>query len=117
MQTKELKIGEVYAIHHKKKGRFVAQLIDIVPAPEEDKIDDVFLTMKYDTRAGTDQANLAIVPGKSHVRVSNLRPSFILKIEKTEKGGWLREIPVQEEEQVKSDPGFVEKVRNLLRRD
>ncbi len=109
----ELKIGKIYSIYHKSKGHFVAHLIDII---EGDQADDKFLTMKYDTRAGTDQAGLAIVPGKSNVRVSNIRPSKILKIKETEEGGWLREIRVPGEEMVKQDSNLADKVRKLLRR-
>lgn len=114
---KDLEIGKIYSIHHRKKGHFVAQLLEVVPAWGGDEADEVFLTMKYDTRAGTDQVGLAIAPGKSKVRVSNLRPSHILSIKETEKGEWLRTARVPEEEKVgKSDPGLVDKVRAFLRR-
>lgn len=114
---KDLEIGKIYSIHHRKKGHFVAQLIEVVSAWEGDETDDVFLTMKYDTRAGTDQVGLAIAPGKSKVRVSNLRPSHILSIKETLEGEYLRAAKVPEENKiVKSDPGLMEKVRTFLRR-
>lgn len=113
---KKLTKGDVYTIHHKSKGVFVAQLIDIVEAWPGDEYDTVFLTMKYDVRAGTDQVGLAITPGKDQVRVSNLRPSKISKIEKFEGESWLRDVKVPEEEKVKKEeapgdkPGWFKKL-------
>jgi len=46
--TKELKIGQVYSIHHKRKGHFVAQLIGIEETSLGDEADDIFLKVKYD---------------------------------------------------------------------
>lgn len=107
---KSLTIGNVYKIRHKTKGVFVGQLIEIVEAWPGDEYDTVFLTMKYDVRAGTDQVGLAITPGKDQVRVSNLRPSKILKIAKYEGESWLRNVKVPEEERAKKEEAPGEKI-------
>ena len=112
--NKKLKIGKIYSIHHKRKGHFVAHLIDVV---EGDDLDPVFLTVKYDTRVGTDQHHLATQKGQA-VRESNLRPSLIYSIEKTEEGGWLREIRVPTEEKVQEkQQGIMDRFSSLLGRN
>ena len=111
--TKELKIGQVYLIHHKRKGTFVAQLIGIQQASEDDEADDIFLKVKYDVRQGTAQANLAISP-KDRVRVSGLRPSLILSMEPTEEQKWLREVKVPEEDLPKPDKNLMSRLRDLF---
>jgi hypothetical protein len=111
--TKELKIGQVYSIHHKRKGAFVAQLIGIEETPEGDEADDIFLKVKYDVRQGTSQANLAISP-KDRVRVSGLRPSLILSMEPTEEQKWLQEVKVPEEDLPKPDKNLMARFRDLF---
>ncbi|HLE05542.1 MAG TPA: hypothetical protein VI729_13140 [Anaerolineales bacterium] len=111
--TKELKIGQVYLIHHKRKGTFVAQLIGIQQASADDEADDIFLKVKYDVRQGTAQANLAISP-KDRVRVSGLRPSLITSMEPTEEQNWLREVKVPEEIQSKPNKNLRSKLRDLF---
>jgi hypothetical protein len=111
--TKELKIGQVYSIHHKRKGAFVAQLVGIQKAPEDDGADDIFLKVKYDVRQGTSQANLAISP-KDRVRVSGLRPSLITSMEPTEEQKWLREVKVPEEDLPKPDKNLMSRLRDLF---
>ena len=97
MKDIKLEVGKIYRIWHERKGSFVARLLAIVPAWEEDKYDTEFLHMMYDVRAGTDQMGLAIVPGKDRFRESNLRPSLINKIEEVPEGeDWLREIKLPE---------------------
>lgn len=109
METKDVKIGKIYKVVHKRKGTFVAQLIDF---EECDKVDPVVMKMKYDVRDGTAQAGMATTP-KQTVRVSGIRPSLVVKIEETEDGNWLRDVKVPEEEAVKKETGFLDK---LLRR-
>ena len=111
--TKELKIGQVYSIHHKRKGHFVAQLIGIEETPLGDEADDIFLKVKYDVRQGTSQANLAISP-KDRVRVSGLRPSLVISMEPTEEQKWLREVRVPEEDLPKPDKTLMSRLRDLL---
>lgn len=110
---KELKIGQVYLVHHKRKGSFVAQLIGIENTPEGDEVDDIFIKVKYDVRQGTSQANLAISP-KDRVRVSGLRPSLITSMEPTEEQAWLREVKVPEEELPKPDKNLMSRLRDLF---
>ena len=111
--TKELKIGQVYLIHHKRKGTFIAQLVGIEDAPPGDEADDIFLKVKYDVRKGTSQANLAISP-KDRVRVSGLRPSLVTSMEPTEEQNWLREVKVPEEIQSKPNKNLRNKLRDLF---
>jgi len=111
--TKELKIGQVYLIHHKRKGTFIAQLVGIEDAPPGDETDDIFLKVKYDVRRGTPQANLAISP-KDRVRVSGLRPSLVTSMEPTEEQNWLREVKVPEEIQSKPNKNLRTKLRDLF---
>ncbi len=85
---KDLKIGKVYTFHHIRKGTFVGQLIGVERADSRDEADDLFLTVKYDVRTGTDQERLKVNAGE--IRVSNLRPSLIIQIDDIEEGGWLR---------------------------
>lgn len=103
-QIYDLKEGKIYKIAHARKGHFVGMFLgwDDEAFRIGDKEDFVFLTFKYDVRVGTDQAHLSTgvkdttgVP--SAVRVSNLRPSLILKITETEEQEWLREVVVPEE--------------------
>ena len=111
MKIKDVEIGRIYDVHHKRKGAFVAQLIGF---EECDEIDLIVMVMKYDVRKGTAQAGLATTP-KQAVRVSGIRPSLVVKIEETDGGGWLRDAKVPEEESIKKkEPGFLDK---LLRRD
>ena len=111
--TKELKIGQVYLIHHKRKGTFIAQLIGIQQASADDEADDIFLRVKYDVRQGTSQANLAISP-KDRVRVSGLRPSLVISMEPTEEQKWLREVKVPEEYLPKPDKNLMSRLRDLF---
>jgi len=111
--TKELKIGQVYSIHHKRKGHFVAQLIGIEETSLGDEADDIFLKVKYDVRQGTSQANLAISP-KDRVRVSGLRPSLVISMEPTEEQKWLQEIKVPEEALPKPDKKLMSRLRDLF---
>lgn len=109
MQVKDVKIGKVYDILHKRKGAFVAQLIDL---EECDEVDPVVMVMKYDVRAGTAQAGMATTP-KQAVRVSGIRPSLVVKIEETDGGSWLRDVKVPEEEKVvEKEPGFWNRLKN-----
>lgn len=114
MNTLDLKIGNVYRVTHKRKGTFVAQLINVVDTDPRDTTDDCFLTMKYDVRAGTDQVGLAIAPGKDSIRVSNLRPSLVLRMEELEGEDWLRQIKVAEEATKPLEPAVPE--HGLLKR-
>ena len=91
---KELEIGKIYEVHHSRKGKFIALLTDVAPAPGDEQ-DDHYLTVKYDVRQGTDQFRLATQPGQ-RFRESNLRPSLILRMEEYEEEHWLRNIPVKE---------------------
>lgn len=104
-------IGEVYQITHTKKGTFVGQLIDIVDS-EGDEYDQLFLTFKYDVRVNTDQERLSPEPGKMDVRVSNLRPSLILKLERLEGEDWLREVEVKEEKTPKQRKSYPKKSKS-----
>lgn len=87
----KLEKSKVYQVHHKRKGHFVAILIDIVDASPGDEQDEVFWTMRYDVRHGTDQAHLATQP-KQRFRESNIRPSLVLEISEYVGEHWLREI-------------------------
>ena len=111
--TKELKIGQVYSIHHKRKGHFVAQLIGIEETQPDDKADDIILRVKYDVRRGTPQENLAISP-KDRVPVSGLRPSLVTSMEPTEEQTWLREVKVPEETQLKPNKNLRNRLRDLF---
>ena len=102
MKVKNIEIGRVYRIRHKRKGEFVAQVIDI--EKREDAIDPFIIVVKYDVRYGTDQNRLQRTDLKDAktgrplgVRVSGLRPSLITLIEKTEEQKWLRDVEVPEE--------------------
>lgn len=112
MIKKDLKIGKVYSIHHKRKGHFVAQLINVVPAWEGDEEDEVFLQVKYDVREGTAQYGLATQPSQK-VRVSNLRPSLIHTMEPTDEQKWLMEVKVPEEEE-KPDKSLMGRLKGLI---
>jgi len=111
--SKELKIGQVYLIHHKRKGTFIAQLIGIEETSPGDQADDIILRVKYDVRRGTPQENLAISP-KDRVRVSGLRPSLVTSMEPTEEQTWLREVKVPEEIQSKPNKNLRNKLRDLF---
>lgn len=115
MIPQDLEIGHVYRIAHERKGHFTAQLIDIVDTPEGDDKDDVFLTVKIDVRAGTDQFRMRTASKQSRagdVRISNLRPSLIFQMRETEEGGWLRDVVIPEQ---KEEPkGLFNKLRDLL---
>ena len=91
MNTQQLTVGQVYSVHHQRKGHFVALLTAIVDAPPDDLQDTAFLTVRYDVRHGTDQAHLATQP-KQRFRESNLRPSLVLGIEEYTGEHWLREV-------------------------
>lgn len=119
MITKDLTIGKVYAVHHKRKGHFKAQLIDIVRADEGDEQDAVLLTMKMDTREGTGQERLARSPGA--VTVTNIRPSLVLNIDELPGEDWLLQQRVIEEERprvgaVIPKESLADKIRHLLKR-
>lgn len=91
LNEQRLTVGQVYSVHHKRKGHFVALLTAIVDAPPDDLQDDVFLTVRYDVRHGTDQEHLATQP-KQKFRESNLRPSLVLEIQEYAGDHWLREV-------------------------
>lgn len=107
MKSIKLVVGNTYKIIHKRKGCFIGQLIDVV---EGDSADSQFLTFKYDVRAETDQARLAVNPGKGKVRVSNLRPSLVTKIEEVEGNEWLRNQIVPAELRRKEERRFVNRL-------
>ncbi len=107
MQIKNVQKGKIYSVVHKRKGAFVAQLIDFEDC---DDVDPVVMVMKYDVRDGTAQAGMQTTP-KQTARVSGIRPSLVVKIEETGDKSWLRDVKVVEEE--KKEPGFIDK---LLRR-
>jgi hypothetical protein len=93
---KELTIGKVYAIGHRRKGDFRAQLVDIVPG---DEADPFFLMFKIDTREGSGQEKLARARS-AKITVTNLRPSLITRIEEmTDGDDWLCTQHIVEEEQ------------------
>lgn len=104
ISAKKLKIGSVYRIQHTRKGSFVAMLVAVEETQAGDKQDELFLTMKYDVRAGTDQVGLSIAHGKDRVRISNLRPSLIRQIDEEENGEWLREVVTPEEKVIAESP-------------
>ena len=118
---KELTIGMVYAIGHKRKGDFRAQLVDIVPG---DAADPSLLTFKIDTRMGSGQERLARA-ANARITVTNLRPSLIMRIEEMPEGNdWLCTQHIIEEEQrqrrLEKKPdkktGRVEKIKGLIGR-
>lgn len=102
MKVNDVETGVVYRIRHKRKGEFIAQVIDI--EERDDPVDPFIIVVKYDVRYGTDQnrlqrtdvkdAKTGLPPG---VRVSGLRPSLITLMEKTDEQKWLREVKVVEE--------------------
>lgn len=101
----KLEVGKIYRIVHERKGTFVAQLIGIEPTSVNDSQDEMFLTMKYDVRAGTGQVGLAISPGKDSVRVSNLRPSLITHMEVLDNDDYkVKQTRVPKEKQIKKKP-------------
>jgi hypothetical protein len=119
MLTKDLQIGKVYAVHHRRKGHFKAQLIDIVKADEGDEQDTVLLTMKIDTREGGGQERLARSPGP--VTVTNIRPSLIFNIDELPGEDWLIQQRVVEEERPKVGAvapreSLTDKIRHLFKR-
>lgn len=93
MDIKQLKNDKVYEIHHERKGKFVAVLLDVIPADKGDECDEVYLYIRYDVRTGTDQARLQTTGSKQRYRKSNIRPSLILQIEEYQGDHWLRELP------------------------
>lgn len=93
--TKELVIGRVYAIGHKRKGDFRAQLIDVVPG---DMADPQLLTIKIDTRRGSGQERLARSVHAA-ITVTNVRPSLIVRMEEMPDDEWLLSQRVVEERQ------------------
>jgi hypothetical protein len=117
---KELTIGKVYAIGHKRKGDFRAQLVDIVPG---DASDPSLLMFKIDTRPGSGQERLARA-ANAKITVTNIRPSLITRIEEMPDDDWLCTQHILEEEQrlrrldKKSDKktGRVEKIKGLIGR-
>ena len=109
MEVKDLEVGKIYKVVHKRKGAFVAQLIEFEDC---DDVDPLVMVMKYDVRDGTAQAGMATTP-KQTVRVSGIRPSLVIKIEETSDKSWLRDVRVAEEEVTTKEPGFLDK---LLRR-
>jgi hypothetical protein len=97
---KQVTIGSVYAVQHKRKGHFVGQLIDVVDGDEHDP---VLLRFKIDVRPGTDQARIAHSPGEA-VAVRDIRPSLVVSIEAIDTAQWLRVVKVPEEVRAKSAP-------------
>lgn len=83
-------IGEIYSVHHQRKGYFVGELMAIVPTPDGDPQDHFFLTMKIDTRKGTDQEHLA--NAGEGVALKNIRPSLVLSYQVTTQSDWLRTV-------------------------
>jgi len=100
MKTIDLELNKVYAVHHKRKGHFKAQLIDIILADAGDQQDETLLTMKIDTRRGWGQEQLARAPGP--VAVTNIRPSLVVSMELLEGEDWLMTQRVVEEERSKT---------------
>jgi hypothetical protein len=88
----DLVVGKTYEFTHTRKGKFKAQLIDILPG---DEADARLLKVKIDTRRGRGQERLARV--KTDVTVTNLRPSLISEILQCEDEAWLIEKRVPEE--------------------
>ncbi|HLE03989.1 MAG TPA: hypothetical protein VI729_05160 [Anaerolineales bacterium] len=109
MHILQVEVGKVYRITHKRKGTFVAQVIGVEQADPSDKVDSLFITVKYDVREGTDQARLSIEEGKQAVRVSNLRPSLVENVELLEEESWLRTVRVREEH--KAEAGTIVEVQ------
>lgn len=115
---KELKVGKVYRVTHARKGTFIAQLIGVEQGDPGDEHDTIFLTMKYDVRAGTGQVGLAVNPGKDAFRVSNLRPSLIIKIEEVEAKDWnleatpIKDLPRPDNDLIKAMRELTEAVKN-----
>ena len=116
-QIKALKKNAVYKIDHERKGVFIGQFIgyDDEAARVGDKIDNVFLTFKYDVRVGTAQANLSTGVkleggGMAPVRVSNLRPSLIESLTQTQEQEWLLKVKVVEAIKPKQEPGWLDKL-------
>jgi hypothetical protein len=117
---KDLTIGKVYAIGHKRKGDFRAQLVDIVPG---DAADPVFLMFKIDTREGSGQEKLARARS-AKITVTNLRPSLIMRIEEMPDDDWLCTQHIVEEEQrrrrLERQPekrmGSIERIKGLIAR-
>lgn len=95
--TRKLVVGKVYAIGHKRKGDFRAQLIDIV---DGDKQDPQLLTFKIDTRPGSGQERLAHAKN-ARVTVTNIRPSLVVRIDEMPDDEWLLSQRVAEERQRK----------------
>lgn len=91
----KVKVRSIYRFEHHSKGSFVAKVTGIGPVWEGDEIDDHFIYVIYDVRAGTDQARLSTKPEKEYVRESALRPSKISAVTEHEGGDWLREIKVE----------------------
>jgi hypothetical protein len=110
----ELKRGSIYKIKHRRKGTFIAKLIDVVQAEPDDPQDEIFLHVIYDVRAGTDQVGLAIVPGKDRERESNLRPSLIEKIEEFEGDTWLREVKLPKAAKAADKKSVFDKLRDAF---
>ena len=88
----KVEVGNIYRFEHSSKQSFVAKVTGIGPAWEGDEVDDHFVYVIYDVRAGTDQAYLSTKPEKENVRESALRPSKISGVSKHEGGDWLREV-------------------------
>jgi hypothetical protein len=87
-----LQVGKTYEFTHTRKGKFKAQLIEIIPG---DEADTQLLKVKIDTRRGRGQERLARV--KADITVTNLRPSLISDIVQCEDEAWLIEKRVPEE--------------------
>lgn len=90
LQPSDFSIGQIYSVHHARKGYFVGELMAIVPTPKGDQQDAFFLTMKIDVRKGTDQAHLA--NASESVALKNIRPSLILSYQVTTQEDWLRSV-------------------------
>jgi len=90
---KDLHIGKVYSIHHRRKGYFIGRLLEVIKAEPGDEADSVLLQFEIDVRPGTDQNRLANA-GNEATAIRNIRPSLILSIEETDAADWLRTIYV-----------------------
>jgi len=56
---KDLHIGKVYSILHRRKGYFVGRLLEVSKTEPGDEADSVLLQFEIDVRPGTDQNRLA----------------------------------------------------------
>ena len=102
----KFQVGKTYKIRHRKKGEFIGQFLGFATTDPGDP-DPYFLSMKVDTRKGTNQAKLAWT--KTPFRVINIRPSHILSYEETEANEWLQK------QKVTQQPDPMQQYQNDLR--